>query len=108
MPTSFRVTILICVLIASGYAPGVDVATGFSQNAATLAAQEQPKQQEEFTPIDELPPQEQLPAAPLLVAAYAFVLLMLFGYMVTVSRRLSLIQREVDRLDTDVKRSGRS
>ena len=59
-------------------------------------------------PIDELPPQEQLPAAPLLVGAYAFVLLMLFAYMVTVSRRLTVIQREVDRLDSDLKRSGRS
>ena len=42
-----------------------------------LAAQTQPRQQEEFTPIDQLPPQEQLPAAPLLVGAYAFVLLLL-------------------------------
>ena len=76
--------------------------------AAPLLAQAQPEQQEEFTPIDQLPPQEQLPAAPLLVGAYAFVLLMLFGYMVMVSRRLSVIQREVDRLDTDLKRTGKS
>jgi hypothetical protein len=71
------------------------------------SAQTQPKQQEEFIPIDQLPPQEQLPAAPLLVGAYAFVLLMLFGYLVMVSRRLSAIQTEVDRLDADVKRSGK-
>ena len=70
-------------------------------------AQTQPKQQEEFIPIDQLPPQEQLPAAPLLVGAYAFVLLMLFGYLVMVSRRLSAIQTEVDRLDADVKRSSK-
>jgi CcmD family protein len=70
-------------------------------------AQTQPKQQEEFTPIDQLPPQEQLPAAPLLVGAYAFVLLMLFGYLVMVSRRLSAIQTEVERLDADVKRAGK-
>jgi len=71
-----------------------------------LAAQ-QPRQQEEFTPIDQLPPQEQLPAAPLLVGAYAFVLLMLFGYVGMVSRRLSTIRSEVDRLDADVKRIGK-
>jgi len=71
-----------------------------------LAAQ-QPRQQEEFTPIDQLPPQEQLPAAPLLVGAYAFVLLMLFGYLVMVSRRLSAIQAEVNRLDADLKRAGK-
>jgi hypothetical protein len=72
---------------------------------ATLLAQEQPKQQEVFTPIDQLPPQEQLPAAPLLVGAYAFVLLMLFGYLFIVSRRLTVIQQEVDRLDRDIKRT---
>ena len=72
-----------------------------------VAAQTQPRQQEEFTPIDQLPPQEQLPAAPLLVGAYAFVLLMLFGYLVMVSRRLSAIQAEVNRLDADLKRVGK-
>jgi CcmD family protein len=74
---------------------------------APLVAQQQPKQQEEFIPIDQLPPQEQLAAAPLLVGAYAFVLLMLFGYVVMVSRRLSTIRSEVDRLDADVKRIGK-
>ena len=73
---------------------------------ALLVGQVQPRQQEEFTPIDQLPPQEQLPAAPLLVGAYAFVLLMLFGYLVIVSRRLGIIQREVDRLDNDMRQSG--
>ena len=72
-----------------------------------LAAQTQPRQQEEFTPIDQLPPQDQLPAAPLLIGAYAFVLLMLFGYLVMVSRRLSAIQTEVNRLDADLKRTGK-
>ena len=66
-------------------------------------AQQPPPQQEEFIPIDQLPPEEQLPAAPLLVGAYAFVLLMLFGYMFIVSRRLGVIQQEVDRLDSDMK-----
>ena len=63
-----------------------------TMQVSPLAAQTQPRQQEEFTPIDQLPPQDQLPAAPLLVGAYAFVLLMLFGYLVMVSRRLSAIQ----------------
>jgi hypothetical protein len=77
------------------------------QIAPLAAQQQQPKQQEEFTPVDQLPPQEQLPAAPLLVGAYAFVLLMLFGYLVMVSRRLSAIQTEVNRLDADLKRAGK-
>jgi len=74
---------------------------------APSAAQQPPRQQEEFTPIDQLPPQEQLPAAPLLVGAYAFVLMMLFGYLVMVSRRLTTIRSEVDRLDADLKRAGK-
>jgi hypothetical protein len=74
---------------------------------APLGAQQDPRQQEVFTPIDQLPPQEQLPAAPLLVGAYAFVLLMLFGYVLMVSRRMSAIQTEVNRLEADLKRSGK-
>ncbi len=101
MTSLLRVTALVLVLVVSGFSENVIQTT-------SLLAQEQPKQQEEFTPIDQLPPQEQLPAAPLLVGAYAFVLLMLFGYLLMVSRRLSVIQREVDRLDSDLKRTGKS
>jgi hypothetical protein len=93
MTTLFRVTAVVLVLMA--------------QIAPVAAQQPPPRQQEEFTPIDQLPPEEQLPAAPLLVGAYAFVLLMLFAYIVIVSRRLGVIQREVDRLDTDLKRTGK-
>jgi CcmD family protein len=88
--------VAICLLVLMSAAPA-------SIHAHTQA----PTQQEGFVPIDQLPPQEQLPAAPLLVGAYSFVLLMLFGYMVSVSRRLSTIQREMDRLESDVKRGGK-
>jgi hypothetical protein len=74
---------------------------------ARLRAQVKPTQQEQFTPISELPPEEQLAAAPLLVGAYAFVLAVLFGYLVTVSRRLSAIERDIHRLASDLKPAGR-
>jgi hypothetical protein len=75
---------------------------------AFLQAQVKPtEQQEQFTPISELPPEEQLAAAPLLVGAYAFVLAVLFGYLVTVSRRLSAIERDINRLASDLKPAGR-
>jgi len=93
-------TVLLLVIVL--------VAWQSQQVSEARQPQSPPERQEEFIPIDELPPQEQLPAAPLLVGAYAFVLLMLFGYMFTVSRRLALIQREVDRLDHELKRSGRN
>ena len=79
---------------------------------APLAAQQpqpqpQPQQQEEFVPVSQLPAQDQLPAAPLLVIAYAFVWLALFAYLVSVARRLSYVQREVERLESDMKRGSR-
>ena len=74
---------------------------------ATMHAQ-QPEPQDEFVPIDELPPQDQLPAAPLLIAAYAFVVLALFAYLMSVARRLGGVQRDLERLQSDLKRSGRT
>ena len=68
----------------------------------------QPSQQEVFLPVDQLPPAEQVPAARLLIAAYAIVLIVLFLYVVSVARRLTVVQREVERLEADVKRAGRS
>jgi CcmD family protein len=78
--------------------------------SAPLGAQQPqspPQQQDEFVPISQLPAQDQLPAAPLLVIAYAFVWVALFGYVVSVSRRLAGVQREVERLESDIKRGTR-
>ena len=69
---------------------------------------QQPQQQDEFVPIEQLPPQDQLPAAPLLVTAYSFVVLALFAYVLSVARRLGSVQRELERLESDLKRSGRT
>ena len=72
-----------------------------------VAQQPAPQQQDEFVPIEQLPPQDQLPAAPLLIGAYAFVMLAVFGYLYSLGRRLSSVKREIDRLETDLKRSSR-
>jgi CcmD family protein len=72
------------------------------------AQQPPPQQQDEFIPIEKLPPQDQLPAAPLLVAAYSFVALALFAYVVSVARRLGSVQQELKRLESELKRSGRT
>ena len=79
--------------------------------SAPLAAQApQPasKPQDEFVPVSQLPAQDQLPAAPLLVTAYGFVWLVVFGYVVSVSRRLSNVQRDIQRLESDIKRGTRA
>ena len=96
-----RTPVLIALLTVIG------VCGAESIGSAALYAQA-PQQQEEFVPIDELPAQDQLPAAPLLVAAYSFVALALFAYVVSVARRMATVQRELERLESDLKRSGRT
>jgi CcmD family protein len=83
--------------------------------APQAAQQPQPQPQpappaatDEFVPISQLPAQDQLPAAPLLVTAYAFVWVALFGYLLSVGRRLTKVQREVDRLESDIARGPRT
>ena len=75
-----------------------------------LAASQPPsaEQQEQFRPVTELPPQEQYPVLPLLVAAYVFVVVVLFLYLFSLARRLTVVQREIERLDADLKRTSRA
>jgi CcmD family protein len=72
------------------------------------AGAQSPEQQNVFVPIDQLPPQEQLAAGPLLVGAYVFVPLVLFFYLLSLAKRLSAVQRELERLELDLKRPGRA
>lgn len=79
-------------------------AAAFVVAAALLAApaseswgQPQPAQ-EEFVPIDQVPPEDRLPAAPLLVAAYAVVWVVVFGYLWSIRRRMSAVDGELAEL----------
>jgi CcmD family protein len=72
---------------------------------ASNAQQPKPERQDEFVPISELPPEEQLPAQPLVIGAYAFAWLALGGYVLSIARRLDHVQREIERLETETKRS---
>jgi hypothetical protein len=71
------------------------LAVGLVATPAYAQTPQAPEQQGEFVPLDQLPPQEQLPAAPLLVGAYAFVMLALFGYLFSVAHRLTTVEKEV-------------
>jgi len=82
------------------------VMTGSPVSAAQPS--EQPVQQDEFVPIDQLPQRDQLPAAPLLITAYSFVLVALFFYLFSVARRLRDVTADIERLASDLKRSGRA
>jgi CcmD family protein len=53
-------------------------------------------------PVKALPQQDQLPAAPLLVAAYAFVWVALLVYVWTIWRRLMKVEREIQELSSRV------
>ncbi len=77
-------------------------------SAAVPTIAQQPEQQNEYVPIDQLPPQDQLPAAPLLVTAYAVVMAGLFAYVLSVARRLTTVQRELERLESDLNKTRRS
>ena len=72
-----------------------------------LAAQP-PAPQDEFKPVGNNPAPEQIPAAPLLIGAYIVVLGGLFFYVVSLSRRLGAVRQDVERLEGELKRRGRS
>lgn len=91
-----RLAMLVFAVVCAGALP-----------VSSVVAQE-PKQQQEFFPVSELPPTEQFPAARLLIGAYAVVLVGLFLYVVSVARRLNTVQAEIERLEADVKRSSRA
>lgn len=62
-----------------------------------------------FVPVKDLPAQEALPAAPLLIAAYAFVWVALLAYVWSVWRRLAGVEREVRHLSARLtERQGRA
>jgi CcmD family protein len=84
------------------------VVTG-AVSAPVVAAQQpaQPSSQGEFVPVKELPQHEQLPAAPLLIAAYAFVWIALLAYLFSIWRRLAKVGREMDELSRRITESGR-
>jgi hypothetical protein len=79
----------------------------FALIAAPALAAQPPAGQSEFVPINELPPTEQLPAAPLLVTAYAFFLVLMIFYVWTVWRRITKVEREMHALEQKLSRSAR-
>jgi CcmD family protein len=96
---------LVLFLLLSFLPAFAAVSSVFGEAGSVFAQQpepQQPTQTDEFVPISQLPAQDQLPAAPLLVTAYAFVWLVLFAYVVSVGRRLTKVQHEVERLESDI------
>jgi hypothetical protein len=72
--------------------------------AAPAFALQPPAGQDQFVPMNSLPPADQLPAAPLLIAAYAFVWLALMVYLWSIWSRLGRVERDMQALQ---QRTGR-
>ena len=98
LPTlALRVLLTLALsLVAAGVAP------------IAAQAQQPPQPPEGFVSVDELPPEEQVPAAPLLVAAYVFVVLVLFVYVITVARRIGVVRGDIERLEASIKKGTRA
>lgn len=72
---------------------------GGSLAVEAQAPQQPPQQQDEFVPIDQLPPEEQMPAAPMVVAAYGFIWVAFIAYVFTLVRRVRKVEDDVRRLE---------
>ena len=54
---------------------------------------------EGFVPVTGVPPGEQIPAAPLVITAYAFFLLLMVFYLWTIWRRIGKVETEMQALE---------
>ena len=54
---------------------------------------------EGFVPVTGVPPGEQIPAAPLVIASYAFFLLLMVFYLWTIWRRIGKVESEMRTLE---------
>ena len=62
----------------------------------------QPPQQgspDGFVPLSSLPPGEEMPAAPFVIGAYGFFLLLMLFYLWTIWNRLSKVEKEMHELE---------
>jgi CcmD family protein len=73
-------------------------------NAAAVMAQ---PGQSEFVPVNELPAAEQLPAAPLVIAAYAFVWLAFLAYVWMTWRKVGKVEAEIGALSAQLAKTRR-
>lgn len=90
-----RLLRLLALLIALAIAASV---------AAQNAQPQRPAPQDEYVPIDQLPPQAELPAAPMVVAAYTFVWVAFLLYMFTLVKRVARVETDLRELEQRPKR----
>jgi CcmD family protein len=76
--------------------------TGGTLTASAVEAAQPPAMpkaaQEEFVPVDDLPPQERLPAAQFLIAGYSIVWIGVAFYVWSLWRRLGRVEQDLARV----------
>jgi CcmD family protein len=76
--------------------------------ASTPRAQQPPGTTPDgFVPVENLGTQEQIPAAPLVLGAYAFAWVAVFGYLWSIWRRLDRVERELADVSHRIAGGGR-
>lgn len=88
-----RLLVVVCVLL--GAAPAV---------SASVQGQPPPKPppaQDEYVPIDQLPPEAEMPAAPMVIAAYTFVWVAFIAYMFTLLKRVKKVEADLVTLERE-------
>ena len=77
----------------------VGVATVVPGTVAAFQPQPPQPAQEEFVPLDQLPPEAQLPAAPMVIAAYVFVWVAFVVYIFTIVKRIRKVEVDLRTLE---------
>ena len=79
---------------------------------AVVSAQQPPPQpkaaQDEFVPIDQLPPDDKLPAARFLIAAYAVAWVAVAVYLYSIWQRLARVERDIAEVTRRIGQPGGS
>jgi CcmD family protein len=86
------------LLVLSLSFPVVLVAQAPSPAPPAAAPSRPPAAQDEFVPVNQLPPTEQLPAGPLVLGAYGFIWAAVLVYVWSVSRRLTAVRKDFESL----------
>jgi CcmD family protein len=87
---------LVCVLLCLGVSTDAR-----GQQPPPRAAP--PAAQDEYVPISEVPQDEQLPAVPLVFIAYGLIWLAVLVYVLTIWRRQTAVQKEIDVLKRQLR-----
>ena len=91
--------ILVLAIVVAGSGLPVSLVDSDCVLAQTAQPPSRPTPQDEFVPIEQLPPQEELPAAPMVVAAYTFVWVAFLAYFFTLLKRLRKVETDLTALE---------